>query len=514
MSGSVEPISATDERFLPVSWICVIAGVQSLEMSFSVSPRRSYPPLLCASRISCEMALEDEQIDAWMIECRGGFSVNLSAPEKVAFGELLRGEDVTADMFVTSKVKHDGRECPRHLVGDPQRGREVGHQAGREGALSDPHGEAVGVVRGTHSRHDGWGKSSGGSVAGGRDSRGGGGICGGTCRDSYGNEDDWDRRTSVQFADTIPAGPEEKQDMEAQGASRSSQLVQMYISAQLGRVAGLDEYQGLAYQSHWSSAKGLKQVAKNPTGLGFRTLAQHLELAKSDGNLTAVDKFVQRTAEKFFLVGSTMWTRAGSRILARWTRAKTFRPEDGRIAATYFSMYWEEYPGRGIPDVLDSDLIRDAERAVAALDAVPDRGGGRSWGPPRGPPSDAGMSAGGSSWGGSSVSQANTSKLEELMSSLLGEDRRTVQSLATEVGSLKKGHGDLMSRMGQIRDKPQVEPGAAGKGRAQVLLLQGGGAPAGGVPAGGTAARAAREGGKRRMKPVSGSRGMRLCASC
>ena len=49
------------------------------------------------------MALEDEQIDAWMIECRGGFSVNLSAPEKVAFGELLRGEDVTADMFVTSK---------------------------------------------------------------------------------------------------------------------------------------------------------------------------------------------------------------------------------------------------------------------------------------------------------------------------------------------------------------------------------------------------------------------------
>ena len=252
--------------------------------------------------------------------------------------------------------------------------------------------------------------------------------------------------------------------MEAQGASRSSQLVQMYISAQLGRVAGLDEYQGLAYQSHWSSAKGLKQVAKNPTGLGFRTLAQHLELAKSDGNLTAVDKFVQRTAEKFFLVGSTMWTRAGSRILARWTRAKTFRPEDGRIAATYFSMYWEEYPGRGIPDVLDADLIRDAERAVSALDVVPDRGGGRSWGPPRGPPSDAGMSTGGSSWGGSSVSQANTSKLEELMSAFSEKIGAQVQSLATEVGSLKKGHGDLMSRVGQIRDKPSGGGDAAGKG--------------------------------------------------
>ena len=269
---------------------------------------------------------------------------------------------------------------------------------------------------------------------------------------------------SVQFADTIPAGPEEKQDMEAQGASRSSQLVQMYISAQLGRVAGLDEYQGLAYQSHWSSAKGLKQVAKNPTGLGFRTLAQHLEMAKSDGNLTAVDKFVQRTAEKFFLVGSTMWTRAGSRMLARWTRAKTFRPEDGRIAATYFSMYWEEYPGRGIPDVLDSDLIRDAERAVSALDVVPDRGGGRSWGPPRGPPSDAGMSAGGSSWGGSSVSQANTSKMEELMSAFSEKIGAQMQSLATEVGSLKKGHGDLMSRVGQIRDKPPGGGDAAGKG--------------------------------------------------
>ena len=101
-------------------------------------------------------------------------------------------------------------------------------------------------------------------------------------------------------------------------------------------------------------------------------------------------------------------------------------------------MYWEEYPGRGIPDVLDADLIRDAERAVSVLDVVPDRGGGRSWGPPRGPPSDAGMSAGGSSWGGSSVSQANTSKLEELMSAFSEKIGAQVQSLATEMGSLKK----------------------------------------------------------------------------
>ena len=51
-----------------MSWICVIAGAQSVEISFSVLPRRSHPPLLCAKRISCEMALEDEQIEAWMIE--------------------------------------------------------------------------------------------------------------------------------------------------------------------------------------------------------------------------------------------------------------------------------------------------------------------------------------------------------------------------------------------------------------------------------------------------------------
>jgi hypothetical protein len=136
--------------------------------------------------------------------------------------------------------------------------------------------------------------------------------------------------------------------------------------------------------------KGIEASGKESDGVGFPNAGAAFGDGKIgweanlEANLTAVDKFVQRTAEKFFLVGSTMWTRAGSRMLARWTRAKTFRPEDGRIAATYFSMYWEEYPGRGIPDVLDSDLIRDAERAVEALGAVPERIGGRVWGPSRG----------------------------------------------------------------------------------------------------------------------------------
>ena len=407
------------------------------------------------------MALEDEQIDAWMIECRGGFSVNLSAPEKVAFGELLRGEDVTADMFVTSKssmTEESARDIWSVILNEVEKSviKQVGRAPSpiRLAKLMAWCVAPTAVMTDGASPLEALSQAAETLAAAEASAVGRAGTAMGTKTSGI--------EAAVQFADTIPAGPEEKQDMEAQGASRSSQLVQMYISAQLGRVAGLDEYQGLAYQSHWSSAKGLKQVAKNPTGLGFRTLAQHLELAKSDGNLTAVDKFVQRTAEKFFLVGSTMWTRAGSRILARWTRAKTFRPEDGRIAATYFSMYWEEYPGRGIPDVLDSDLIRDAERAVGALDAIPERIGGRVWGPPRGPPSDAG-SASGSSWGGSSVSQASTSKLEELMSTFSEKISAQVQSLTSEVGSLKKGHGDLMSRMGQIRDKPDG-PGAAGKG--------------------------------------------------
>lgn len=148
-------------------------------------------------------------------------------------------------------------------------------------------------------------------------------------------------------------------DMLAQGVKIPEQLMQIYISVQLGRIANEDEYEGLSYQMHWTSAKGMKQIAKNPSGLGQKTLAQHLEAARVDGNLAPVDKFIQRTADKFMLSDRAVFMIAGSRLLSRWSRAKMFCPADGRVAANYLALFWDDLPGRGIPDIVDFDLVRD-----------------------------------------------------------------------------------------------------------------------------------------------------------
>ena len=170
---------------------------------------------------------------------------------------------------------------------------------------------------------------------------------------------------------------------------------------------------------HWTSAKGMKQIAKNPSGLGQKTLAQHLEAARVDGNLAPVDKFIQRTADKFMLSDRAVFMIAGSRLLSRWSRAKSFYPADGRVAANYLALFWDDLPGRGIPEIVDFDLVRDAERAVAAQGPAPSGVGLEALTLPKAR-STAGSDAGSTvSWGASSAaSVASTKKLEDMMASM------------------------------------------------------------------------------------------------
>ena len=257
--------------------------------------------------------------------------------------------------------------------------------------------------------------------------------------------------------------PEQKEDMDSQGASRPEQLQQLYVSCQLGRKAGAAECEGMGYMSHWSMAKGMKQISKNPTGLGYKNLPQLLEATKLDGNLLQLDKFMQRTAEIFMLDASDIfWTRGGSRLITRWSRAKSIYPADGRVAAWYFSLFWEDQPGRGMPDLkVDYDLIRDAERAVkgvegnrpaAVCDPIP-------WSGLRRPASDAGSV----SSLGSAMSEANTEKMME------GFSRTMMGAFETKFTELKsemdKRHSDVLSRFGRGGGKAEEEPKAVTRGR-------------------------------------------------
>ena len=274
------------------------------------------------------------------------------------------------------------------------------------------------------------------------------------------------KRSVIPAPEGLPPAlsPEQKEDMESQGASRPEQLQQLYVSCQLGRKAGSAECEGMGYMSHWSMAKGMKQISKNPTGLGYKNLPQLLEAAKLDGNLLQLDKFMQRTAEIFMLDASDIfWTRGGSRLITRWSRAKSICPSDGRVAAWYFSLFWEDQPGRGMPDLkVDYDLIRDAERAVKGLEQVNRPGIAceqAPWSGLRRPASDAGSV----SSLGSAMSEANTEKMLE------GFSRTMMGAFETKFGELKsemdKRHSDVLSRFGRGGVKAEEDTKPATRGR-------------------------------------------------
>ena len=398
------------------------------------------------------MSIDESVFEEWLCESRGGYAVALAPAEKSAFLEVFRSGDVTRDMFVTESSQ-GSREDARDIW------TVVLEEVDRE--LIKATGKRISAIK--MSRMTAWASSVTDVL-----------LKGGSppmdvLADAAAEAEERSKvkaEAAAELRETPRkkegaeqrATPAMKADMLEQGASRPSQLSQTYISCQLGRVAGYDEYEGLAYLSHWSSAKGMKQVAKNPSGLGPRTLAQLLEVAKVDGNLMPVDKFIQRAAEKFMAVSEPMWTLAGSRLLSRWTRAKSFKPEDGRVAAMYLILYWDEYPGRGIPEVQDYDIIREAERAVGmqGLASLSQGALGRDR-TPTGPPSVTGSSM---SWA-SGVSDASTKKLEDLVTGFVDKMGTQMSALASEVSSIKKGHGDLLSRIGQIR-APGGSPGGGG----------------------------------------------------
>ena len=237
-----------------------------------------------------------------------------------------------------------------------------------------------------------------------------------------------------------------KADMAEQGASRPDQLSRVYLSVMMGRKCGSGEHSGLSYGSHWSMAKGLKQVAKNPTGLGQKTMPQLLEAAKKTGDVMPLDKFVNKVAEAFMADPSeTFWVQAGSRLLKRWNRAKTVC-SNTMATVCYFDQYWEENPGRGVPEIMDHDLLREADRLACHFeDGDRPSALSRLKYAPVPPPSTAGSLASGSTWSSSlsgltSISQRQESNIsEELLSSLVGrmtEQNAQLASIAAKVAQL------------------------------------------------------------------------------
>ena len=75
---------------------------------------------LCAVP-SMSVAVDDKLCEAWIVECRGGYSVAFSDIEHESWIEVLQSGDVTLDMFVTdggSVLKEDAREMWAIILGE------------------------------------------------------------------------------------------------------------------------------------------------------------------------------------------------------------------------------------------------------------------------------------------------------------------------------------------------------------------------------------------------------------
>ena len=148
------------------------------------------------------------------------------------------------------------------------------------------------------------------------------------------------------------------------------------------------------------------------------------------------------------------WVTGGSRLLRRWTRGKTVC-RTPRAAAWYFFLFWEEHPGRGIPDISDHDIIREAESAAEKADAMQGTLSPQT-------SYAASVASGASGYGSlaSSASQQETvraAKLEEMMAVLLAK----VTETQSEVTSLRTKQSEFAR---QIRDSRASEREDEGKG--------------------------------------------------
>jgi hypothetical protein len=400
-------------------------------------------------------AIDDKLCEAWIVECRGGYSVSFSQAEHDAWLEVFQSGDVTLDMFVTEDgtvLKEDAREMWAIILDEWE--KLILSNGGDELRPIRSAKILAWCIAPTLVTRDG----TGGLAALADAAISAVAVAATPVKTKVVTA----KKAVVKEDPEISA--QQEADMLAQGVKIPEQLMQIYISVQLGRIANEDEYEGLSYQMHWTSAKGMKQIAKNPSGLGQKTLAQHLEAARVDGNLAPVDKFIQRTADKFMLSDRAVFMIAGSRLLSRWSRAKTFCPADGRVAANYLALFWDDLPGRGIPEIVDFDLVRDAERAVAAQGPAPSGVGLEALTIPKAR-SASGSEAGSTvSWGVSSAaSSASTKKLEDMMVAMQEALGGQMKALASEVNGIKKGHGDLASRIGQMRPPTGGGGGAAGR---------------------------------------------------
>ena len=158
---------------------------------------------------------------------------------------------------------------------------------------------------------------------------------------------------------------------------------------------------------------------------GFKPLSELLAIAKSDGDMTMADRHADRLHVRLMQVNSEPFSlQAGARFTQFWSRAKTVH-RDPRVVACYALLMLDEYMSRGLPELYNHELMRQAVRANMQRSHATGE-------------STASISI------GSSLSTANTERLEQLMA-----------SMATQLTSVSDGQVALSEKVDKSEQRMQ-----------------------------------------------------------
>ena len=179
-----------------------------------------------------------------------------------------------------------------------------------------------------------------------------------------------------------PTSNEEREDLDSQGAATLSQLYALSVGIQLAKKASVSECTGGGYGSSPHMADGVKRAVKGQMVI----LQKLLEEGMMTGDLLNLDRHINRTVQRWMADPSdAFYMNAGSRLMMVWSKARALRPNDMRVAACMVHLMLDEYLGRGIPKLVDTELAQQAR------DRYPDGSftcpppdhphvGSRSWG--------------------------------------------------------------------------------------------------------------------------------------
>ena len=270
---------------------------------------------------------------------------------------------------------------------------------------------------------------------------------------------------------------EEIEDMGAQGATAPSQLFALSVGMQLAKKASVTECAGGGYGSSPHMADGIKRAVKG----GMVTLQRLLEEAMVSGDLLDLDRQITRTVQRWMADPSdAFYMNAGSRLMMLWSKARALCPDDMRVAACMVHLMLDEFLGRGLPKLTDSEMAQQARYRYSKGACAPTRhpthrslsGGGRAL-PEKAvvefgyETSDTASSVGGSSSqsAASSALQSSILDLTKLMADRFDQSATQVKAVSDRLTRVESKHGEMASAFSKFQSHPPPERGTGSDGR-------------------------------------------------